>query len=224
MKTHLLLTSTALFALLTTAYAARESRTTARGTGADTSVRGGDLSTRSFGNLDILRVRNATNLGGARKTYLRFDLKNLPASLKTLKSAAITLTIAPAEGTSPPDKTWTFEVFGLKDGSAGEDWAEGTANWENAPANDVKAGSAVTDETVSLGTFTITGPGEAGKTIVFNADGLTQFLKDDTNGQATVIITRQEAGDSPSDNVVHIFASKENANLTPPTLVLGLGE
>ncbi|MDQ3815207.1 MAG: DUF4886 domain-containing protein [Armatimonadota bacterium] len=192
--------------------------TTAQGQGADTSVRGGETSSRNFGHMDILRVRNASNLQGARKVYLRFDLSALPTPVKSATGATLTLTIAPAEGASPADKVWTFTVYGLKDAVAGEDWSEPTANWDNAPANDVKTAAAVMQDAVALGTFTITGKGEEGKTVTFSSPELVKFLQSDTNGKATLIITRNESGDTTTDNVVHIFASKENAKLAAPSL------
>jgi hypothetical protein len=195
--------------------------TTAQGKGADTSVRGGDeLSSRSFGNLDILRVRNSANLVSARKAYLRFDLSTVPTSVKSATGASVGLTIAPAEGHSPADKAWTFQVYGLKDAAKNEDWPEKTTNWNNAPANDIQSPSALTEDALPLGTFTVTGKGEQGKTVTFSSPELLRFLQNDSNGMATLLITRSEAGDAKTDDVVHIFASKENEKLAAPTLRL----
>jgi hypothetical protein len=218
MKNHSIFGSAVLLCAITTAPAAAVDLTTGQGQGADTSVRGGDMSARSFGNLDILRVRNASSLGSARKTYLRFDLTALPTPIKSAASARLTLTIAAAEGSSPADKAWTFQVFGLKDAATGEDWNEKNTNWENAPANDAKTAATLTPDAVALGTFTVTGKGEAGKTATLSSPELLKFLQADTNGKATLIITRNEVGDAATDNVVHIFASKENAKLAAPTL------
>ena len=218
MKKLSILSGISLFCVMATAHAAPVALTTAQGTGADTSVRGGDFSGRSFGTLDILRVRNASSLASSRKTYLRFDLGALPTPVKSATGATLTLTIAPAEGSSPADKVWTFQVFGLKDANAGEEWSEKSTNWENAPANDAKTAAALKEDAVALGTFTITGKGQAGKTVEFSSPELLKFLQGDSNSKATLIITRNEVGDAATESVVHVFASKENAKLAAPTL------
>lgn len=187
---------------------------------ADTSVRGGEMSGRNFGSLDILRVRTTQNAIGARKTYLRFDLSKAQPPAARARAAALNLTLAPAEGSSPADKTWTFQVYGLKDGGAGEAWEERSTNWNNAPALEGPTGNLLTDQTQLLGTFTLTGKGTPGQTVNFAAPALLQFLQADTNSRATLIISRVEAGDTTADSVVHIFASREHKTLAGPSLTL----
>ncbi len=208
-----------LVSLMASVQSAPVTLTTSQG-GADTSVRGGDLSNRNFGHLDILRVRNSSNLLNARKAYLRFDLSKLANPIKDATKATLTLTLGGAEGSSPADKTWTFQVFGLKDSAKNAEWPEPTTNWDNAPANDVQSPSALTDDAVSLGTFTLRGRGQDGKTITFSSPELLGFLQFVQTNKATLIITRQEAGDEAADNVVHIFASKESAKGGAPGLTL----
>lgn len=188
---------------------------------ADTSVRGGEMSPRNFGNLDILRVRNSVNLINARKCYIRFDLSSLPSPVKQAKSATLALTTGNSEGASPSDKTWTFRVYGLANANPGENWPENATNWDNAPANEVAKTTALTKDAVPLGTFTLDGKGEAGKPVTFSSPELLTWLQSDSDGKATLIITRDEPGDTPSDNVVHIFASKENSKLAGPQLTIG---
>lgn len=194
--------------------------TTAQGKGADTSVRGGSYAARNFGTLPVLKVCNLENLEHARKAYVRFDLSLLPQAVKGAKSAAITLTVAPAELKSPADKNWTFTVYGLKDGT-NDEWGEGAISWNNAPASDPQSASGVTADAVALGTFTITGPGQPGTTVTVSSPELLKFLQSDTDRLATVIIIRNDEGDTGSSNVVHTFASKESADLAPPTLNVG---
>jgi hypothetical protein len=221
MKQHFLLGAAALLCTIATSQAAPTNLSTSVGKGADTSVRGGSYTTRNFGSLNLLKVCNLPDLEHARKAYLRFDLSSLPSKIKDAKSAAFNLVIAPAEGKSPADKVWTFQVSGLKDGDAGEDWAEGAVSWDNAPASDPKSASALTDAATPLGTFTITGKGEEGKTVSFSSPELLKFLQADSNGEATLIITRVEVGDFAGNNVVHEFASKENGGLAAPGLNVG---
>jgi hypothetical protein len=188
---------------------------------ADTSIRGGSYSTRAFGSLPILRVRNTPNLEHARKAYIRFDTNALPQGIKNAKNATVNLTVGPAENNSLADKVWTFQVFGLKDGSDAENWNEGAMAWDNAAANDAQTAAGVTGDATPLGTFTLTGKGEEGKTVAFSSPELLSFLKGDSNGKVTLIITRKEAGDSAADNVIHVFASKENDHLAAPSLNVG---
>ena len=198
---------------------------TGQGRGADLNVRGGAVfAADNFGDHEILRVRNCANIGDARKTYLRFDLATLPSPVKDATGATLGLRIAPAEGKSAPGKVWTFNVFGLKDArredaTRDEDWGEKEANWNTAPANDPTSASALkTQNVTSLGTFSIIGTGVAGQTISFGTPALVNFLKSDSNGKVTLIITRQEAGEGSDNDVMHIFSSKENAIPAPPVL------
>lgn len=198
---------------------------TGQGRGADLNVRGGvTFASGNFGEHDILRVRNSKDLGAARKTYLRFDLSTLPLSVKEASGVTLGLRLAPAEGKSMPGKVWTFNVFGLKDAARDdatrdEDWGEKEAAWNNAPANDPTSPIKLkTGDVTPLGTFIITGTGVAGQSIAFSSRPLLKFLKSDTNGQVTLIITRQESGDGPDNDVMHIFVSKESATHAPPVL------
>jgi hypothetical protein len=216
MKKYFMAGATALLCAVAVSQAFADPVTTSQGKGADTSVRGGSYSGRAWGAEPIIRVCNNAELEHTRKAYVRFDLSALPSPVKSAKSATLSLTIGAAVGNSPADKVWTFEVFGLKDGNAGEGWDEGTINWNNAPANEVTSTSLVTADVVSLGTFTLTGKGEEGKTSSFSSPEFLKFLLGDTDGKATLIVTRQEQG-----NIVHIFAAKENDHLAPPSLNVG---
>lgn len=213
--------TTALITGLRTAQAAPTIITTGQGRGADLNIRGGDVHHgNNFGDHNVIRVRNTADLGNARKTYLRFDLATLPSPAQKATSAAIALQIAPAEGHSPPNKIWTFNVFGLKDGIPDENWSENEVSWDNAPANDTASSLKLTEDAAPLGTFTLTGTGVAGKFVYFSSPQFLKFLQGDTNGKVTLIITRQEAGEEPDNDVLHIFASKENANNAPPALAV----
>lgn len=197
--------------------------TTAQGRGGDVAVRGGNFASSNFGLLDILRVRNAAALGDARKIYLRFDLKSLPQPAKNVTGATLGLQIAPAEGKSPDNKVWTFNVSGLKDASVDENWDEKTMTWNNAAASDVTSPLNLADTVVPLGTFTITGKGTVGQPIAFSSKELRNFVNQDSDGVVTLVITRQEASTGADDDVTHIFASKEYATPAPPVLSVAFG-
>ncbi len=193
--------------------------TPAQGRGADLNIRGGTVfGSGNFGDHQILRVRNTADLGNARKSYVRFDLASLPAPAKNATSATLGLQLAPSEGKSPADRVWTFNVYGLKDGSAGENWDEKSVNWNNAPANVATSPLDLTPDTTLLGNFTITGTGKPGQIVQLSSAALLKFLQSDTNGEVTLILARREAGEAPEEDVMHIFASKEYATTAPPVL------
>ena len=191
----------------------------AQGRGADLNIRGGNVfGSGNFGDHPVLRVRNTGNVSDARKSYVRFDLASLPKPAKTATSATLGLQLAPSEGNSPADRVWTFNVYGLKDGNAGENWSEKTANWNNAPANLATSPLGLTPDATLLGTFTITGKGTPGQVVQLSSPELLKFLQSDTNGEVTFILARREAGEGANEDVMHIFASKEYATTAPPVL------
>ena len=217
--TSLLLACGLAVSLSVSAIAAPTFITPAQGRGADLNIRGGNVfGPGNFGDHPILRVRNTANLADARKSYVRFDLASLPKSAKTATSATLGLQLAPSEGNSPTDRVWTFNVYGLKDGSDGENWSEKTANWNNAPANNAASALGLTPDALLVGTFAITGKGTPGQVVQLSSPELLKFLQSDTNGEVTFILTRREAGEGAGENVMHIFASKEYATTAPPVL------
>ena len=218
-KTNLLGTA-ALLATLAAAQAAPTTIRTYEGQGADLNVRGGTVAADNHNNA-WLRLRNTSNLDGARKVYLRFDLSKLATPAKSATAASITLQMLPSEGNSPSDKVWTFDVSGLKDALPEENWGETTVTWNNAPASDPKSPVALTTEKVTpLGQFTLTGKGENGKKIAFSSPALLKFLQSDTNGLATFIVTRKEQGNDAANDVTHVFAPKESSKSAAPFLTV----
>ena len=213
-----LLAIAVLGAALTAARATPTTIGTYEGQGADLNVRGGTVAADNHNNA-WLRVRNAANLDGARKVYLRFDLSTLPSPAKSATAASMTLQLLPAEGNSPPDKIWTFDVFGLNNGAPEENWGENKVTWNNAPVSDPSSPVALeTNKVMPLGQFTIVGKGVAGDKIVFSTPALLKFLQADTDGLATFILTRREQGNTEQDNVTHIFAPKESSKEAAPIL------
>ena len=221
-KTNLSATG-AVLALLTMAASAQATPTTIgtyEGRGADLNVRGGSVAANNHNNA-WLRVRNAADLDGARKVYLRFDLSKLASPVASATDASVTLQLLPAEGNSPSDKVWTFDVSGLNDGAPEENWGENTVTWNNAPVSDPTSPVALkTDKVAPLGQFTIVGKGVAGDKIVFSSPALLKFLQADTDGLVTLIITRGEQGNGAADNVTHVFAPKEVSKAAAPVLTV----
>ena len=209
--------------------------TTADGQGADADVRSGGLAGNNYGGAETMNVRRYITFH--RKAYARFDLAGTPGEVA---DAAFRWAIATTNTGQIQGRT--YNVFGLADGLAddgsgrlGEGWGEGAGTggaagageitWANAPGNggggggpyDPGAGllgGADPATTAFLGTFT-TRPGRR-DTVEFRSPALVDFLNADTDGLATLIVTRvEEQGGSIS------FAAKENAlGLAAPTLLL----
>ncbi len=192
------------------------------------------LTARPLGGGAWLGPKDA---GARRKVYLRFDLKNVP--LERIAAARLKLTIAEMDLTDAGlSEGLGYRIFGLNDGARpeangrlGEDWPEMLITYDNAPAN-------VHDErTVSLGAGVDRG-GQArtlGESVlqgsVFAAGQsftmldsagdprLLDFLRADTNGHVTFIITRVQGS---SANTL-TFAARENPRGLPaPTLEIDL--
>lgn len=177
---------------------------------------GGDVNT-NFGADAQLRVKaNNNDNDFSRKTYLQFDV----SGIGTAETANLQLTIpnpVPALGSNNNDLTYTFNVFGLNDGVTAEDWDESLLTWNNAPGNDITSRNLLNSDATLLGTFTVTGRGAPGEVIDFTSFELIDFLNMDTDGLATLILTRATV--QTSDTVVHVFSSKEGG--FSPLLVVG---
>ena len=184
--------------------------TTNQGSGADAYVQNGNADDDNFGSSITLRMKNGgtSSPNFHRKSYIRFDL----ASLANLAVAAanLELTIDTADANTPTDAIYTFNVFGLEDSNAGEDWSESDITWNNAPANDTNSGSDLTSDAVLLGRFDIEGAGTPGTTFTaLEGANLVDFLNSDTNNLATFILTREDPQTGVSNNIVHRFRSGE---------------
>lgn len=217
--------------------------TTATGSGADATVRSGTHANSNFGNATVASVKNDSTPNATdfnRKTYLRFDLSTI-TELPSATSASLKLTL------NNGGDNFSYNVFGLIDGTTGEVFTEGAGEtgvsgatppnpitWNNAPANDTTAGGGTYDTgtstgggvnnalTVFLGTFSTSGVA-AGSSINFSTPELVSFLNADTNDFATLIITR--SGNANTATVVD-FRSKENAagSASYPTLTVLIPE
>ena len=207
---------------------------TPSGDGADANTQGWNGFQRNFGATNSLIVKN--NFSFPNKSIVRLDV----SALKTgpVDNALFELEIATTN--TGLIEAWTYNVFGLRDGDAGENWVEGTGTgvelndgsvtYENLPANvgnnnnggaydpDV-ADSGGIDHTRAdfLGTFT-TREGQREK-VFLSGDALRDFVNADTDGQVTFLITRVFA----TSNAI-TFASKENTQFAPPALYLDFPE
>lgn len=184
---------------------------TTDGVGADSYVRKGNATT-NFGTAGEVLVKDSGTSTTTREGYLRFDFTNLP---KVLTDATLSLDVSTnnSGGGDPTPKQYTVNVFGLNDGHAGEGWIEsgaGSITWNNAPANDTLR-EYFTNDAVFLGRFTVPAVA-APNTVTFSALALKSFLTQDTDGRASILLTREGGNNNLG------FASKEHATLNAPAL------
>jgi len=189
--------------------------TTAYGNGADTYVRSSyynSASNNNYGSAGAVGVKHDRVMpGNNRKGYLRFDLSSVSSPVV---DASLGLCYA-GKSNDPAANPSTYNVYGLNDGHAGENWAESTITWNNAPGNSTgSAGGLLSAETALLGSFSLNVYAmSVGDLVSFSSPDLVSFLQSDTNNLATLIITRAQR-----NTCIEYFASKENATLAAPVL------
>ncbi|WP_372717417.1 DNRLRE domain-containing protein [Novipirellula sp.] len=152
-----------------------------------------------------------------RRGYMHFDLSFV--SQRTILSAKLQLQGIPTYIgflSLMPDAT--FAVYGVTDESL-EDWDETTLSWQSSPG--VLSDDVTLDPTKTklLGKFVVP---QSDPTRMFSIDTseLAEFLNQDTNGGATLILVSETAG--IRDCYVHGFASRRHPDASPPTLRLTL--
>lgn len=218
-----------------------DSITTADGLGADTYVRDGLDSDDPHDN-ELLQVRNATGVPEAdsRKAYVSFDLSQL--AFENYSNAVLTLTLMDFSGDSNPNTNWKFNVFALVEGftppadsnEQGEDWNEGIT-YEDAPINVANGGRVDTSTDREnaylkgpIGSFSIVGTGTVGQTVSIGGQLLADYLNtedDGTDGNrfVTFIIVRENLGNTATEDIVHMFDSRDDGQgdvSTMPTLTV----
>ena len=202
----------------TNALAVPYSTTTGTGGGADSYVQLG-AATTNFGAAADIVIKDSAAVGTTRKGYLRFDL---PDGGTTSASLGLTVSTNNEGGVGVTPQVHTVNVWGLRDGNAGEAWIEGNGGadnlpageltWNNAPAN-VTANNSFTSGAVFLGRYTVASTAVGGVN-TFNAATLNMFLNEDTNGSATIML--QRVGGNGGHNLA--YASDENATLAAPVI------
>jgi hypothetical protein len=187
---------------------------TTAGNGADSYVSTwpGERDT-NFGANDTFYLKNDLGTGFVnRKGYVRFDLSSID---QPIDDASLSLSFV--EDTHTTSAVWSFNVFGLSDGHAGENWSETGITWNNAPANNTASGgSLLAGQASLLGSFDIdTSILTEGDGVSFSSAELTSFLQGDTDDLVTLVFIR------PDLSLTNVgFATKEHATFVPPTLTL----
>ncbi len=180
--------------------------------GADATCQSGTNANSNLGTSATLGIKNnGATLGNVtRKTWLRFPV-NLPPTQR-VAGASLTLTVGGTPGATVP---FTYNVYGLRDSDASQNWNETTITWNNAPGNITNDGEAIDlPQAMFLGSFRTDTNRTLGTQIGFSSMMLNDFLNQNAKGSATFIVTRLtiDSGTEP-------FASHESTN-PPPTLAL----
>ncbi len=188
--------------------------TTADAKGRDTYVWGGKPNDHVSDQL--LLLKNSSDLAGPhRKAYLGFDLSGINDS--EIDTAELILRFTPTGwGLASHLGSSDFQVWGLGRDSL-DHWEHGELDWSSAPANELSSGSELLKEHATLlGEFSVPRGIQTGN---FGIRGktLAEFLNQDSNQFATLVITRRTA-ENRGGGLVHAFASKRHPFLPAPTL------
>ncbi|MFG0254146.1 MAG: glycoside hydrolase family 2 TIM barrel-domain containing protein, partial [Rhodopirellula sp. JB053] len=150
-----------------------------------------------------------------RRAYLHFDLSFI--SGKTINDASLQLQgVATGIGFLSLTPDTTFAVYGLID-EAEEDWTEAKLTWDNCPGMMADRVTLDPSKVKRLGTFEVP-VSETERQFRLDSGALLNFLRNDTNDGATLILVSESRG--VAGCYVHGFASKRHSELTPPTLRL----
>tara|TARA_R110000850_G_scaffold102678_15_gene212191 strand:- start:2884 stop:4296 length:1413 start_codon:yes stop_codon:yes gene_type:complete len=190
--------------------------TTAQGNGHDGYVWGGKQDDHVSDELLLLKHSQNTD-GPHRKAYLRFDLTEY--GLGQIAEAELTLQFSPTGwGLASLVNDCVFEVFGLTDDTL-DNWNYPSMRWEDAPANVFNSGDQLQkDKVTSLGVFTVPRGVQAG-TFHLHGEPLTDFLNQDNNRLATIILVRRTT-EQRQGGLVHGLASSRHPTLPAPALAL----
>lgn len=172
----------------------------------DTYIHQGNPTTDYGSSTNLIAQNSSAFPDRNRKIYMKFSLP-----LNGAAADGVALEITPSEIYNPA-WFWSYEIHGLNDDAAGNDWTSIT--WNTAPANDTGSGSAFTsDATGPLGT--ITGGGTAGDVRATNTQALVDFIQADQDGVVTLMMVR--TNDSTANDT---WASLESDGFALPKLML----
>jgi hypothetical protein len=180
------------------------------------------------GEFPALAVKNAEAAGATCKSYIRFDVSSLSDAAGDAElQLQVSLNNSGGGSKSAPN-VLHFNVFGLHDGHAGENWIEGDGGtdnrppgeitWANAPANDTAGNDIDTAQATLLGTFEVPALNAATNAVIikFASEALNDFVRADTDGRITFILTRVE----PHGSWNSALHSRESTTGQAPTLIV----
>ncbi|SMP61986.1 FecR family protein [Neorhodopirellula lusitana] len=186
--------------------------TTRNGQGREKNVLPFEPRAGAFKNRLIVKTSNMHPKYNS-KSYIGLDLAAIQG--KSIRRVSFQLSIIPSTrgyASLVPDAT--FAVYGVTDQNL-DDWQPESMNWENAPANGALS-SIDPARSVLLGRFEIPQGQDSGYATI-ESPQLVQFLTDDTNGIATLIVVR-ETSETNVRGLAHMFASSATRNGVAPTL------
>ena len=169
---------------------------------------------------ELLLLKNSRDYRGPnRKAYLQFNLTGIEAG--QIEVAEIKLRFAPTGwGLASHVKDAEFLVYGVTDDTL-DAWKSDSLVWEDAPANVLTDGWRVKEDEVRLlGEFKIPRGIQFG-TFGFESTALAEFLNEDANRNATLIVVRKTL-EHQGGGLVHAFASARHPSLPAPQLALKL--
>jgi len=174
------------------------------------------------GTAPILRAK-LTELNFTRKVYTRFNLSALGFDHTTnLDTVSLNLNFVDTGlANVVSGVNWTFDVWGLNDGEAGNVWPS-PMDYSNAPANDTSVGGGESTmlgtEATNLGSFSVLEQGVG--LVSFSSPSLKTFIESDTDDTVTLMVVRTLTGNVANGEYVHGIASLENGTVTGPQLDL----
>lgn len=193
---------------------------TAHGGGADTWVREFASDAGVYGNYSYLAARFNASTHNAN-ILMRFDLNDVKTSLAQfpsptlIRGAALVLTAR-----TNYNFTATFNVYGLKDSAAGQDWVENSITYGNASMFNYDSDATTRDRDDSvltyLGSFS-SRPIKQDDEVFFTSQALASFINSDRDGKASLLIEREDTGNW------YDFRSKNFGAQAAPYLVLYSG-
>ncbi|MFK5924353.1 MAG: DNRLRE domain-containing protein [Verrucomicrobiota bacterium] len=194
---------------------------TSEGKGKDVYVRQGDTG-GPFGRRPLVMAKRSPDREtNQRKIYLGFDLNRLKRA--GISEAELVLEIRSSGlgyASLVPDAKFT--VYGLTDEDL-DGWDEHNLTWNEAPANVITDGSRLDEnKVIEVGRFEIK-QGVASGFRSVAGETLGEFLNNDSNGMATLIIVR-ETEQTAGNGLVHAFASREHPSAMAPTLRIKLAK
>ena len=178
----------------------------------ETSIIGNDRRDE-FLHADFLMAKLSSGTGEfTRRALFGFDLSQI--DMRQIESARIRLNLVPSGMglAAHLPVTNTFAIYGLTDESA-ENWTATGLRWNDAPQ---------LDQCQPLGTFDVPRGKQTGSFTLENAALLT-FLKADTNGHVSFLLTRQTP-ERKFRGLVHAFASSHHPQASGPSLEIAYGQ
>lgn len=176
-------------------------------TDADTYVEGNTSGNKGTNTTIVVKRSSA----GASSSYTRTGWVHFDITGKSMAGRTTTLSLT-VDGCD--QSSGTISVWGVIDGQSGDelgtDWGETTITGSNEPLSpDFSEGA----NTTLLGTITWSGGAPAsGSVLQLTSTAVTDFLKADTNGEVTIILTRNTNDGNMS------FRSREHASGGGPSL------